>query len=95
MSGGYIDPQGAGDHQVVFFTFAGAVPAENADAWNVAISDLKAKFGATITGVTISGKPSPKPAAFVQAKSRVAARARRGAKPTRAAKPRKAARRRR
>jgi hypothetical protein len=95
MSGGYIKPQDARDHQVVIFTFAGAVPSQNADAWNSAIGELKQKFGASITGVTMVGNQSPTPAAIAQAQSRVAARSARSAKSARGTKPRKAAKRRR
>ena len=94
MSGGYINRQDARDHQVVIFTFAGAVPADKVDAWNSAIQDLKTRFGASITGVTITGGQSPAPTALAQAKARHAAKSARAAKPKRAVK-RKAAKRRR
>jgi len=86
MSGGFINRQDARDHQVVIFTFAGAVSPDQVDAWNAAIQDLKANFGSSITGVTITGGQSPAPAALAKGKARMAAkagRARKAAKKTR------------
>jgi len=83
MSGGYIKSQAARDHQVVLFTFAGAVSTANADAWNAAIKDLKDTFGASITGVTMTGNQSPATTALASAKKRVAAKARKASKPRR------------
>ena len=34
MSGGYIDPQGSGDHQVVIFTIIGEITPADSDHWN-------------------------------------------------------------
>jgi hypothetical protein len=59
MSGGYIDPQGDGEHQFVTFTFAGRVTQAQADAWNNEIARLKQMFGARLVGVTVTGKPTP------------------------------------
>jgi hypothetical protein len=59
MSGGYVRKQKAGEHQVVMFTFAGALQPEHVDAWNKAVLDLKKKFKGNLTGVTMGGHPTP------------------------------------
>jgi hypothetical protein len=71
MSGGYIDPQaGAGDHQLVVFTFIGALAPDQRNKWNEAIANLKSEFGSHLVGVTVKGlttsaefleKQKPKP----------------------------------
>jgi hypothetical protein len=59
MSGGFVKPQGGGQHQVVMFTFAGELKPEDVKAWNDAIRKLKKDFGNRVTGVTMSGHDSP------------------------------------
>jgi hypothetical protein len=59
MSGGYIDPQGDGDHQFVTFTFAGAVTEAQANQWNDEINKLKLLFGPRMLGVTVKGLRTP------------------------------------
>lgn len=59
MSGGYIKPQRPGDHQIVVFTFIGAIPADKVKQWNDALLNLKQTFGAGLTGITLQGDPTP------------------------------------
>jgi|SwirhirootsSR3_FD_contig_31_7552256_length_248_multi_3_in_0_out_0_1 hypothetical protein len=58
MSGGYIDAQQKGEHQVVIFTVIGEVTAADRDYWNQAVANLKAKFP-SLASVTLAGKPTP------------------------------------
>jgi hypothetical protein len=58
MSGGYIGPQEAKEHQVVIFTFVGEVTQADTDYWNQAIVNLKAKFPKLVS-VTLNGQPTP------------------------------------
>ena len=44
MSGGYIQPQEEGEHQVVIFTFIGPVTPEQATQWNKRVLELKKMF---------------------------------------------------
>ena len=60
MSGGYLERQQSRGHQVVIFTFAGELPAEQIRDWNDAIDRLKKLFGSKITGVTLRGEQSPR-----------------------------------
>lgn len=59
MSGGFIELQQAGDHQVVTFTFIGEITAEKRAQWNQAILDLKEKFAPNLVGVTVRANPTP------------------------------------
>ena len=59
MSGGFVKPQGGGQHQVVLFTFTGEWKPEHVKAWNDAILKLKKDLGNRITGVTMTGHDSP------------------------------------
>ena len=59
MSGGYIDEQQDGEHQVVIFTFVGEITPGDKDYWNQAVVNLKAKFP-KLAGVTLAGKPTPR-----------------------------------
>jgi hypothetical protein len=59
MSGGFIEPQQDGDHQVVIFTFAGQIDQQDVDQWNNDISNLKQVFGPRLMGVTIKGESTP------------------------------------
>lgn len=59
MSGGYIKPQKEGDHQIVVFTFIGPIETKKVDQWNKALLELKKLFGASLTGITIKGDPTP------------------------------------
>jgi hypothetical protein len=69
MSGGVIDEQTEkGEHQVVIFTFAGVLSAEECREWNTQIVKLKNRFGARIMGVTIKGEKTPPE--FLQRRSR-------------------------
>ncbi len=56
MSGGYIDNQRNLGHQVVIFTFKGAISGDLVAEWNRAILDLKHRFGDRVIGVTIKGE---------------------------------------
>jgi hypothetical protein len=58
MSGGYIDEQQAGEHQVVIFTIIGEMTQADKDYWNQAVVNLKAKFP-KLASVTLGGKPTP------------------------------------
>jgi len=53
MSGGFVAPQKAGEHQVVIFTFIGEMTPAQIAEWNQAIKDLKRKFAPNLIGVTI------------------------------------------
>jgi hypothetical protein len=59
MSGGYIDPQQADEHQVVIFTIIGEVTQADKDYWNQAVMNLKAKFP-KLASVTLAGKSTPR-----------------------------------
>jgi hypothetical protein len=52
MSGGFIEEQGEGDHQMVTFMFVGPLPSDRVEQWNNAIMDLKRRFGPNLVGVT-------------------------------------------
>jgi len=58
MSGGYIGPQQANEHQVVIFTFVGEMTQADTDYWNQAVVNLKAKFPKLVS-VTLVGQPTP------------------------------------
>ena len=58
MSGGYIDEQQSGEHQVVIFTIIGEMTPADRDYWNQAVANLKAKFP-KLASVTLGGKPTP------------------------------------
>ena len=58
MSGGYIDPQEDGDHQVVMFTIIGQMTEDDKEHWNGVVAGLKQKFP-KIASVTLGGKPTP------------------------------------
>jgi hypothetical protein len=58
MSGGYIGPQQANEHQVVIFTFVGEMAQADTDYWNQAVVNLKAKFPKLVS-VTLVGQPTP------------------------------------
>ena len=62
MSGGYIDDQKPGGHQVVIFTFSGEITRAQSDEWNFAIQRLKFEVFTpeTLTGVTMRGQKSKK-----------------------------------
>jgi hypothetical protein len=64
MSGGYIQPQEEGEHQVVIFTFIGPVTSEQAAQWNKRVLELKTMFvdkkvRSYLAGVTVKGDPTP------------------------------------
>lgn len=64
MSGGYIQPQEEGDHQVVIFTFIGPVTPEQATQWNKRVLELKNMFvnkkvRSYLAGVTVKGERTP------------------------------------
>jgi hypothetical protein len=60
VSGGFIEQQGDGDHQVVTFTFVGKLTKEKVDQWNKSIMDLKQRFGNNLIGITtIAESTSP------------------------------------
>jgi hypothetical protein len=59
MSGGYIKPQKAGDHQIVHFTFAGELKPGHVKKWNEAILALKQHFGPNVMGITMKGHSTP------------------------------------
>jgi hypothetical protein len=65
MSGGYIQPQEEGEHQVVIFTFIGPITTEQAAQWNKRVLELKNMFvdkkvRSYLAGVTVKGDPTPK-----------------------------------
>ena len=64
MSGGYIQLQNEGDHQVVIFTFIGPINQVQKDQWNKRVRELKnmfvdKKLSSYLAGVTIKGDPTP------------------------------------
>jgi len=64
MSGGYIQPQEEGEHQVVIFTFIGPVTPEQATLWNKRVLELKNMFvnkkvRSYLAGVTVKGERTP------------------------------------
>jgi hypothetical protein len=59
MSGGFIKPQSSGEHQIVVFTFVGELKGKDVGKWNQAILELKQRFGSSVTGITITGDPTP------------------------------------
>jgi hypothetical protein len=66
MSGGYIQAQAEGEHQVVIFTFIGPVTPEQATQWNKRVLDLKNMFvnkkvRSYLAGVTVKGERTPAP----------------------------------
>jgi hypothetical protein len=66
MSGGYIQPQEEGEHQVVIFTFIGPVSPEQVTRWNKRVLELKNTFVNTnvrsyLAGVTVKGERTPPP----------------------------------
>ena len=60
MSGGYIKPQKAGDHQMVVFTFAGPLKGADVKKWNDAVLALKQTFGPNVLSMTFKGDSTPK-----------------------------------
>jgi len=65
MSGGFIQLQKEGEHQVVIFTFIGPINQEQKDQWNKRVLELKNMFVSEevrsyLAGVTIKGDPTPK-----------------------------------
>lgn len=60
MSGGYIDAQLDGEHQVVIFTIIGEMTDADRDYWNQAVANFKKKFP-KLASVTIGGKRTPVP----------------------------------
>jgi hypothetical protein len=60
MSGGFIKKQGAGAHQVIFFTLMGALTDDDVKAWNDAIKALKDRFPTNLVGVTMQGDVTPR-----------------------------------
>lgn len=65
MSGGYIQPQEEGEHQVVIFTFIGPITTEQAAQWNKRVLELKNMFvnesvRSYLAGVTVKGQPTPR-----------------------------------
>jgi hypothetical protein len=65
MSGGYIQPQEEGEHQVVIFSFIGPISTEQAAQWNKRVLELKNMFvdkkvRSYLAGVTVKGDPTPK-----------------------------------
>ena len=66
MSGGYIQPQEEGEHQVVIFTFIGPVTPEQVTRWNKRVLELKNMFvnkkvRSYLAGVTVKGERTPTP----------------------------------
>lgn len=66
MSGGYIQAQEEGEHQVVIFTFIGPVTPEQVTQWNKRVLELKSMFvnkkvGSYLAGVTVKGERTPPP----------------------------------
>ena len=59
MSGGYIGQQAEGGHQVVIFTFLGALKPDGVRQWNDVILELKRMFGPNLVGLTIKSQPTP------------------------------------
>ena len=65
MSGGYIELQREGEHQVVIFTFIGPINQDQKDQWNKRVLELKNMFvneevRSYLAGVTVRGQPTPK-----------------------------------
>ena len=64
MSGGYIQSQKKGEHQIVVFTFIGPVSDSQVKEWNRRVVELKKMFvneevPSYLAGITIKGQPTP------------------------------------
>lgn len=59
MSGGFINPQKEGEHQIVTFTFIGRMDTNKVRAWNNALAKLKKQFRGNLVGITVKGDPTP------------------------------------
>jgi hypothetical protein len=61
MSGGYVNPQGQWEHQVIIITIKGEFTQAEADAWNAKMDELKATLGnKRVTAVTMTGGQTQK-----------------------------------
>ena len=70
MSGGYIQSQKEGEHQIVVFTFIGPVSDDQVKEWNRRVVELKQMFvnkkvPGYLAGITIKGEPTPDLSAFL------------------------------
>ena len=75
MSGGYIQPQEEGEHQVVIFTFIGPVTPEQAAQWNKRVLELKNMFvdkkvRSYLAGVTVKGERTPEELRYAKKKKK-------------------------
>lgn len=59
MSGGFINSQKEGEHQIVTFTFFGPMDTKKVKEWNDALAKLKKRFKANLVGITVRGDPTP------------------------------------
>jgi hypothetical protein len=75
MSGGYIQKQEEGEHQIVVFTFIGPVSESQVKEWNRRVVELKQMFvnpkvPSYLAGITIKGQPTPDLSEFLPKKKK-------------------------
>ena len=59
MSGGFLNPQTEGEHQIVTFTFIGRIAPAKVKVWNQQLAKLKRLFKGNLVGITVRGDPTP------------------------------------
>jgi hypothetical protein len=59
MSGGFINSQDHGEHQIVTFTFIGKLDDAKVKMWNDYLVKIKKTFGRNLAGITVKGDPTP------------------------------------
>ena len=59
MSGGFLNPQSEGEHQIVTFTFIGRIDARKVKKWNDQLAKIKKLFKGNLVGITVKGDPTP------------------------------------
>ena len=59
MSGGFLNPQAEGDHQIVTFTFIGRISPAKVKVWNNQLAKIKKLFAGNLVGITVRGDPTP------------------------------------
>jgi len=59
MSGGFINSQDHGEHQIVTFTFIGRLDDAKVKMWNDYLVKIKKTFGRNLAGITVKGDPTP------------------------------------
>jgi hypothetical protein len=59
MSGGFLNPQKEGEHQIVTFTFIGRIDPGRVKKWNANLAKIKKLFKNNLVGITVRGDPTP------------------------------------